>query len=63
MDVVIPHVGMWIEICLTQRTRPESQAAPHAGAWVEISLTLELFFYSQKGQYELATGPFEMMLY
>ena len=39
---VAPHVGAWIEICITSRSTVVFAVAPHAGAWIEIENCLTI---------------------
>ena len=35
---VVPHVGTWIEISRSPRSRPEIYVVPHVGTWIEMMM-------------------------
>ncbi len=37
---VTPHVGVWIEILMTQELLPGARVTPHVGVWIEMTLRL-----------------------
>ena len=45
LELVTPHVGVWIETCLDLISLRKSAVTPHVGVWIETAASKERRFW------------------